>query len=178
MFDGSLPEIGDLAALDDAALVDAAAGWARTENAACARKTTVMAELFARRTGLPAGERADWWVDPEAAVGAELGATQNISPWMALAQAHRGVVLADRGDRNEPCLSALVREQDRIRIGKGYQTAHFNCHGVSLVGHAVGGDFDDFDCPRCVEGGPHWEIIQKAAKAETLLVRAYTYRHW
>jgi hypothetical protein len=96
MFDGSLPETGDLAALDDAALVDAAAGWSRTENAACARKVAVMAELFARRTGLPAGEREDWWVDPEAAVGAELGATQNISTWMALAQAHRGIVLADR----------------------------------------------------------------------------------
>jgi hypothetical protein len=56
----------------------------------------VRAELFARRTGLPAGERELWWVDPDAAVGAELGATQNISTWMALAQAHRGVVLADR----------------------------------------------------------------------------------
>jgi hypothetical protein len=96
MFDGSLPEVGDLTALDDAALVDAAAGWARTENAACARKTAVMAELFARRTGLAAGERELWWVDPQAAVGAELGASQNISIWMALAQAHRGVVLADR----------------------------------------------------------------------------------
>jgi hypothetical protein len=96
MFDGSLPEVGDLAALDDAALVDAAGGWARTENAACARKLAVMAELFARRTGLAAGEREDWWVDPEAAVGAELGAAQNISAWMALAQAHRGVVLGDR----------------------------------------------------------------------------------
>ena len=96
MFDGSLPEVADLAALDDAALVDAAAGWARTENAACARKLAVMAELFTRRTGLPAGEREDWWVDPEAAVGAELGAAQDISTWMALAQAHRGVVLADR----------------------------------------------------------------------------------
>jgi Domain of unknown function (DUF222) len=91
-----LPEIDDLAALDDAALVDAAAGWAQTENAACARETAVMAELFTRRTGLPAGERELWWVDPEAAVGAELGATQNISAWMALAQAHRGVVLTDR----------------------------------------------------------------------------------
>jgi hypothetical protein len=48
-----LPEIDDLAALDDAALVDAAAGWAQTQNAACARKTAVMAELFTRRTGLP-----------------------------------------------------------------------------------------------------------------------------
>jgi hypothetical protein len=37
MFDGSMPEVGDLAALDDAALVDAAAGWSRAENAACAR---------------------------------------------------------------------------------------------------------------------------------------------
>ncbi len=37
-----------------------------------------------------------WWVDPQAAVGAELAAAQNISTWMALAQAHRGVVLADR----------------------------------------------------------------------------------
>jgi hypothetical protein len=96
MFDGSLPEVGDPAALDDAALVDAAGGWARTENAACARKLAVMAELFARRAGLAAGERQDWWVDPQAAVGAELGATQNISTWMALAQAHRGVVLGDR----------------------------------------------------------------------------------
>ena len=57
MFDGSLPEIGDLAALSDAELVTAAGGWARAENAACARKLAVMAELFARRTGLPAGER-------------------------------------------------------------------------------------------------------------------------
>src|SRR3979409_1454901 len=57
MFDGSLPEIGDLAALDDAALVDAAGGWARTENAACARKLALMAELFARRTGLPGSGR-------------------------------------------------------------------------------------------------------------------------
>jgi hypothetical protein len=95
-FDGLLPEIGDLAGLEDAALVDAAAGWARTENAECARKTAVMAELFARRTGLPAGERELWWVDPEAAVGVELAAAQGISRWMALAQAHRGVVLADR----------------------------------------------------------------------------------
>src|SRR6201999_1088866 len=96
MFDGLLPEVGDLAALDDAALVDAAAGWSRTESAACARKTAVMAELFTRRTGLPAGERELWWVDPQAAVGAEVGAAQNISARMALAQAHRGVVLADR----------------------------------------------------------------------------------
>jgi hypothetical protein len=122
MFDGSLPEIGDLAALDDAALVDAAGDWARTENAACARKLAVMAELFARRTGLPAGEREDWWVDPEAAVGAELGAAQHISTWMALAQAHRGVVLADRLPKVAALFEAGLISEALVRTTE-YRTA-------------------------------------------------------
>jgi hypothetical protein len=122
MFDRSLPEIGDLTAVDDAALVDAAGGWSRTENAACARKLAVMAELFARRTGLPAGEREDWWVDPEAAVGAELGATQNISAWMALAQTHRGVVLADRLPKIAALFEAGLISEVLVRAIK-YRTA-------------------------------------------------------
>lgn len=96
MFDGSLPEIGGLAALSDAALVDAAAGWSRAEAAACARKQAVMAEIFARRTGLAADERELWWVDPEASVAAELAAALNVSAGMALHQTHRGVALRDR----------------------------------------------------------------------------------
>ena len=79
MFDGVLPEIADLASLTDAALVDAAGGWARAENAAGARKLAVMAEIFARRTGLPARERELWWIDPDAAVAAELAAALNVS---------------------------------------------------------------------------------------------------
>ena len=55
-----------------------------------------MAEIFTRRTGLPAGERELWWVDPEAAVAAELAAAQNISRSLALHQTHRGVALRDR----------------------------------------------------------------------------------
>jgi hypothetical protein len=96
MFDGSLPEIGEFAALSDAALVDAAGGWGRAEAAACARKQAVMAEIFARRTGLDANERELWWVDPEAAVAAELAAALNVSACMALHQTHRGVALRDR----------------------------------------------------------------------------------
>jgi uncharacterized protein DUF222 len=96
MFDGSLPEIGDLAGLEDAALVAAAAGWVRAENAACARKLAVLAELFCRRTGLPADERESWWVDPCAAVGAELGAALGISSGLALTQTQRAVALRDR----------------------------------------------------------------------------------
>jgi hypothetical protein len=122
MFDGLLPEVGDLAGLDDAALVDAASGWAQTENAACARKLAVMAELFARRTGLPAGEREDWWVDPEAAVGAELGAAQNVSTWMALAQAHRGVVLADRLPKMAALFEAGLISEALVRTVE-YRTA-------------------------------------------------------
>ena len=96
MFDGLLPEVGDLAALDDAALVDAAGGWARVENAACARKLAVMAEIFHRRTGASVDEREWWWVDPQAAVAAEMAAAVNVSQGMALHQTHRGVALRDR----------------------------------------------------------------------------------
>ncbi len=96
MFDGSLPEIADLASLTDAALVDAAGGWARAENAAGARKLAVMAEIFSRRTRLAAGERELWWIDPDAAVAAELAAALNVSTGMALHQTHRGIALRDR----------------------------------------------------------------------------------
>ena len=96
MFDGSLPEIADLASLTDAALVDAAGGWARAENAAGARKLAVMAEIFSRRTHPDAEERELWWIDPDAAVAAELAAALNVSTGMALHQTHRGVALRDR----------------------------------------------------------------------------------
>ncbi len=96
MFDESMPEPDQLAGLSDAELIDAAMASTRAENAACARKLAVMAELFIRRTGLPADERLDWWVDPEAAVTAELAAAHNITQGLALHQAHRAVVLRDR----------------------------------------------------------------------------------
>ncbi|MGB0875891.1 MAG: DUF222 domain-containing protein [Mycobacterium sp.] len=96
MFDESLPAAADLANLSDAELIDAAGGWARTENAACARKLAVMAEIFTRRTGLPAGQRELWWLDPEAAVATELAAAQNVTRSLALHQTHRGVALRDR----------------------------------------------------------------------------------
>ncbi len=97
MFDRSLPEIPDLASLTDAELVDAAGGWARAENRAAAHKLAAMAELFHRRTGLPtAEERELWWIDPQAAVGAELAAAVNVSTGMALHQTNRGVALRDR----------------------------------------------------------------------------------
>lgn len=96
MFDESVPGLDQLAGLTAAELIDAARMCARAENAACARKLAVMAEIFVRRTQLPAGDRESWWVDPDAAVAAELAAAQNITESLALHQTHRGVVLRDR----------------------------------------------------------------------------------
>ncbi|XTP34446.1 DUF222 domain-containing protein [Mycobacterium sp. TJFP1] len=96
MFDESVPEPARLAGLSAAELIDAARAGARAENAACARKLAVMAEIFTRRTQLPAQDREDWWVDPEAAVLAELAAAQNITAGLASSQTHRGVALRDR----------------------------------------------------------------------------------
>src|SRR5690606_23943897 len=99
----ALPEIEDLASLSDAELIAAGVGWARAENAAAARKLAVMAELFARRTGLAAGEREDWFVDPAAQLTAELAAAHGTSQGLAVAQAARAVAWRAR----RPELAAL-----------------------------------------------------------------------
>ena len=96
MFDTSVPDPADLAALSDAELIDAATATTRAENAVCARKLAVMAELFIRRTTLAPQDRLDWWVDPEAAVTAELAAAHHITQGLATHQAYRAVVLRDR----------------------------------------------------------------------------------
>lgn len=96
MFDVPVPGVDSLKRLSDADLIDAAKEWARRENAACAAKLAVMAEIFIRRTQLPASDRETWWVDPDAAVAAELAAAQAITRSLALHQTHRGVVLRDR----------------------------------------------------------------------------------
>src|SRR4051812_31590406 len=97
MFDSSLPEVADMSALSDAQVVDAIGELTRAENAMCARKLAAMAELFGRRTGcVDAAERDMWWVDPDAAVAAEIGAAGGISQGLALSQTHRGVALRDR----------------------------------------------------------------------------------
>ena len=56
-----------------------------------------MAELFCRRTGCAdAADRDTWWLDPDAAVAAEIGAATGISQGLAMSQTHRGVALRDR----------------------------------------------------------------------------------
>ncbi|MCV7070099.1 DUF222 domain-containing protein, partial [Mycobacterium rufum] len=86
----------DLGELNAPELIDAAREWSRVENAAAAAKLAVMAEIFTRRTGGDATDREDWWVDPDAAVAAELAAALGVTRGLALAQTHRGVVLRDR----------------------------------------------------------------------------------
>ncbi|GFG49088.1 DUF222 domain-containing protein [Mycolicibacterium agri] len=116
MFDGSVPGIGQLGSLSDAAVIDAAAGWARAEAAAAAAKLAAMAELFSRRTGETAEERERWWVDPQAAVGAELAAAVNISARLALYLAHRGTVLREQLPRVGELFAAGVISDEVVRV--------------------------------------------------------------
>ncbi|MGE2737596.1 DUF222 domain-containing protein, partial [Mycolicibacterium vaccae] len=89
--------MSDLRAASAAVLVDTARDCSRAENIAAARKLAVMAELFDRRTALAtAAERESWWVDPDAAVAAELAAALGVTQGLALAQTHRAVALRDR----------------------------------------------------------------------------------
>jgi len=97
MFECAVPDSADLPGLDDAGVVDALREVTRAENAVCARKLAAMAELFGRRTGCAdAAERDSWWLDPDAAVAAEIGAATGISQGLAMSQTHRGVALRDR----------------------------------------------------------------------------------
>ena len=96
MFDRSFPEIADVASLTDAGVGRCRRRvGARGERCGCARVGGDGGDL-SRRTGLPAGQRGLWWVDPDAAVATELAAALHVSAGMALHQTHRGTALRDR----------------------------------------------------------------------------------
>ena len=76
--------------------------------------------------------------------------------WMARLKPHLAMVGDLCGQRGEPCLSALVRQQNDT-IGKGFATAFYNCYGTRITRHD-----DGCPCGNCTQ------YIQKAAKDETL----------
>ncbi len=124
MFEVSVAEPESLAGLSDAELIDAARAAGRAENAVCARKLAVMAELFGRRVDLAPEERLYWWVDPQAAVTAEIAAAYRITQGLALHQTYRAVVLRDRlprvgalflaGTIGEMLVRAIITRTDLI----------------------------------------------------------------
>lgn len=67
------------------------------------RKLAVMAEIFTRRTHLPAHDREHLWVDREAAVLAELAAAQNITPDWPQAKPTAGSHYATASPTCSPC---------------------------------------------------------------------------
>jgi len=81
--------------------------------------------------------------------------------WMKRLSPHLAMVGTFCGQRGEPCLSALVRQQDGT-IGKGFATAYFNCYNTRITRH-------DDSCP-C---GNCRQFILNAAKKETL--KAFDY---
>ncbi|NBP85979.1 MAG: DUF222 domain-containing protein, partial [Mycobacteriaceae bacterium] len=100
MFDN--PEPGALAAVEDAAVVDAVEGWARGENAAAARRLAAIGELVARRCSAGGAdpdvvdERARWACDPWDATAAEVGAALGISSRRASSQMYLAQSLRER----------------------------------------------------------------------------------
>jgi hypothetical protein len=65
---------------DGASGADGVAAWARVENAACARRLAMTADMLeARRSADGSAEREQWCVDNWDAVAAEVAAAQNVS---------------------------------------------------------------------------------------------------
>lgn len=95
MFDTLPPGPEALADVDEAALVDAAVGWARLEAAAAARRLAAIAELVARRSD-SSSERDRWACDPFDATAAEVAAAGNLSHGMASSQLYLATALRDR----------------------------------------------------------------------------------
>ena len=72
------------ATTDGASGADGVAAWARVENAACARRLAMTADMMeARRSADGSAEREQWCLDNWDAVAAEVAAAQNVSLGMA-----------------------------------------------------------------------------------------------
>ncbi|WP_460688172.1 DUF222 domain-containing protein, partial [Mycolicibacterium hippocampi] len=94
MFDGSLVGPDQLTGLSDAALAQAAAGWASASAAAEARKLAVIAEI--ERRARAAQQHPNWVVDDLDAAAAGLSCALTISHGRALGQIGLAVTLRDR----------------------------------------------------------------------------------
>lgn len=75
--------------------------------------------------------------------------------WMTRMKPYLAEVGTLCGERGEPCLSALVRQQDG-KIGKGFATAYYNCYHTRITRHD-----DGCPCGNCTQ------YIQQAAQKET-----------
>ncbi|AFM15285.1 protein of unknown function DUF222 [Mycolicibacterium chubuense NBB4] len=94
MFDTSPPAPAELADADDAALVAAIAGWARTAAVAEAHKLAAIAEWQRRCCDDPAREK--WACDAWDAAAAEVACALNVSQGRASGQMDLAIALRDR----------------------------------------------------------------------------------
>ena len=94
MFDGSLPAHDELRGLSDAALAEAASGWAAASAAAEARKLAVIAEV--QRRACTGELHAHWAIDDLDAAAAAISCALTISHGRALGQIGTAVALRDR----------------------------------------------------------------------------------
>ncbi len=87
----------ELVAAASASGAGAVGGWARVENAACARKLAAMADVLQRRLAADgSAEREQWCLDNWDAVCAEIGAAFNVSLGVASHQLTLAEALRER----------------------------------------------------------------------------------
>jgi hypothetical protein len=96
MFDHSLPEPGELPAVDDATLVGAITAWFRASAAAEARGYAAIAELARRRCSDDQDDRNWWPCDPWDSAAAEVAAALNVGHGRAKGRLDASVTLRDR----------------------------------------------------------------------------------
>lgn len=84
-------------AVDGTGGAEAAGGWARVENAACARRLSACADVLDQMYAADgSADREQWIIDNFAAVTAVIAATQHVSTGIAAAQLEVAVALRDR----------------------------------------------------------------------------------
>ncbi len=138
MFDPLLLEPAELSAVDDGALIDAVAGYARASAVCDARRLAAVAELVRRRCS-DEQERAGWVCDTWDSAAAEVAAAMNIGHGRALGQLY----LAEALDVRLPRINALFLAGSislRLVVALKFRTALVNDDVIAAVDAALAAD--------------------------------------
>lgn len=122
----------------------AAAGWARVENAACARRLSAAADVLDRMYAADgSAERDQWILDNYAAVAAEIAAAQQVSLGIAASQLETAITLRDRLPRTNAVflsgaityriVAAIVSRTNLIQDGEALTQVD-----AAIAGHVEG----------------------------------------
>jgi hypothetical protein len=134
MFDQLPADVAELRAIDDAALIDAVAGWARVSAAADARKYAAVAELERRRC---TEEHSKWACDDSDAAAAEIAAALNTGHGRALGAMDMATMLRDRFPLVNGLFLAGELDARRVWVISDRTYLVSNAHALAELDHAI-----------------------------------------